>query len=160
MAHTVQLAIQSVWTHWTDLSRPSDQSWRNLIWGPGPKIISFVLSATINSLPAPDMLKLMISEVGCCNLCGATQCTLFHILVGCTKALTDKRYTWRHDSVLATLLQILVPVLIRHNAVKVTASRPDSFVFVKATPTGAKTTSQTGHQRSTASREVPVHQCQ
>ena len=141
MAHTVQLAMQSVWTHWTDKSSPFDLSWRNLIWGPGPRIISFVLNATINSLPTPDMLKLMgISEVGYCNLCGASQCTLFHILVGCTKALTDKRYTWRHDSVLATLLQILVPVLIRHNAVKVTASRPDPIAFVKATPAGAKTT--------------------
>ena len=41
---------------------------------------------------------------------------------------------------LATLLQILVPVLIRHNAVKVTAPRPDPIAFVKATPAGAKTT--------------------
>jgi hypothetical protein len=133
MSHAAELAMQSVWTHWADSSGPFDLSWRNLIWGPGPRIISFVLNATINSLPTPDMLKLMgLSPVGSCTLCGAPQCTLFHILVGCDKGLTDKRYTWRHDSVLATMLQILVPALIRHNSSKPTAGRPAPIVFTKA----------------------------
>ena len=131
MSHVAELAMQSVWTHWADKSSPFDLSWRNLIWGPGPKIIKFVLNATINSLPTPDMLKLLgISLVGSCGLCGALQCTLFHILVGCKKTLTNKRYTWRHDSVLATMLQILVPALIRHNASKLASTRPAPIAFV------------------------------
>lgn len=133
MAHAAELAMQSVWTHWADKSSPFDLSWRNLIWGPGPRIISFVLNAAINSLPTPSMLHLMdLSPVETCKLCGAPKCTLFHILVGCTKALTDKRYTWRHDSVLATMLQILVPVLIRHNAAKPVHARPAPIPFVSA----------------------------
>jgi hypothetical protein len=133
MAHVAQLAMQSVWTHWADHSNPFDLSWRNLIWGPGPRLISFVLNATINSLPTPDMLTLMgISESGICGLCGAPQCTLFHILVGCEKSLIDKRYTWRHDSVLATLLQLLVPVLIRHNESSPSSARPTPIAFVTA----------------------------
>ena len=125
--------MQSVWSHWADKSSPFDLSWRNLIWGPGPRIISFVLNAAINSLPTPDMLHLMnLSPSASCKLCGAPQCTLFHILVNCNKALTDKRYTWRHDSVLATLLQILAPVLIRHNASKHVTVRHAPIAFVSA----------------------------
>ena len=78
------------------------------------------------------MLHLMgLSAVETCTLCGANKCTLFHILVGCDKALKDKRYTWRHDSVLATLLQLLVPVLMRHNASKPASSKPTPITFVK-----------------------------
>ena len=134
MAHAAGLAMQSVWMHWKDQSSAFDLSWRNLIYGPGPRIISFVLNATINSLPTPDMLTLMgLSANGTCKLCGATQCTLFHILSNCTKALNDKRYTWRHDSVLATMLQILVPFLIRHNASKPIRPQPPRIAFVSAT---------------------------
>ena len=124
--------MQSVWTHWIDHSLPFDLSWRNLIWGPGPRVISFTLNTCINSLPTPDMLHLMgISEVGMCSLCGAKQCTLFHILVGCNKALTDKRYTWRHDSVLATVLQLMVPLLIRHNN-STPNNKPSPITFIAA----------------------------
>ena len=134
MAHAAGLAMQSVWMHWAEHSNAFDLSWRNLIWGPGPRIISFVLNATINSLPTPDMLNLMnLSSVSSCSICGTPQCTLFHILVNCTKALTDKRYTWRHDSVLATMLQILVPILIRHNASELPSTKPSRIAFVNAT---------------------------
>ena len=134
MARAAGLGMQSVWMHWAELSNTFDLSWRNLIWGPGPRIISFVLNATINSLPTPDMLHLMgLSEVCSCSMCGAPQCTLFHMLVNCTKALTDKRYTWRHDSVLATMLQILVPNLIRHNASELPSSKPSRIASASAT---------------------------
>ena len=74
MAHAAGLAMQSVWMHWTDQSSAFDLSWRNLIYGPGPRIISFVLNATINSLPTPDMLNLM----GLCE----------HVLVSCVVQLS------------------------------------------------------------------------
>ena len=73
-----------------------------------------------------------MSVNGSCKLCGATQCTLFHILSNCEKALADKRYSWRHDSVLATTLQILVPFLIRHNASKPVRAQPPRIAFVSA----------------------------
>lgn len=117
MSHTAELAMHSVWMNWADKSMPFDLSWRNLIWGPGPRVISFVLNATMNTMPTPDLLHLMkISESAKCGLCGADQCTLFHILSNCNKSLKDKRYSWRHDSVLATVLQLIVPKLIQHNS--------------------------------------------
>ena len=50
----------------------------------------------------------------------------------CDKALRDKRCTWRHDSVLATLLQLLVPVLMQRNASTPPSTRPAPIAFVSA----------------------------
>ncbi len=55
--HASCLTRQGVWTHW-DYVLPFDLSWPNLIYGPGPRIIAFVLNAQINSVRTPDMWKL------------------------------------------------------------------------------------------------------
>jgi len=50
------------------------------------------------------MLRLWnYKKVSDCPLCGADRCTLHHILVGCSTALEQKRYIWRHDSVLSNI---------------------------------------------------------
>ena len=116
VAHAHTLAMQGVWTNWWERTISFDYTWNNLIYGTGPRVLSFVLNATINSLPSRDLLCLLgynVSKI--CPLCGG-RATVHHILVNCKKALLDKRYTWRHDSVLATLLQALQPVLISHNS--------------------------------------------
>jgi hypothetical protein len=72
-----------------------------LIYGPGPKVIAFVLNAQINSVKTPDMMKLWgYTPTSQCHLCEHKQCTLHHILVNCPFALEQGRYNWRHDSVL------------------------------------------------------------
>lgn len=115
-SHCHQLAMQGVWTKWWRKVKSFDYSWNNVLFGPGPRIVSFVLNATINSLPTPDMLKLMnISHDATCKICGAPRCTLHHILVGCSRALQDKRYTWRHDSVLNSLSQAIKERIDLHN---------------------------------------------
>ena len=38
-----------------------------------------------------------------CSFCGNVQ-TLAHILAGCSTALEQGRYTWRHDSILMTII--------------------------------------------------------
>ena len=89
------------------------------------------------------MLSLMkLSTCSRCPLCGVKQCTLFHILVNCSKALRDKRYTWRHDSVIATLLQILVPRLIAQNAEPPSSQLWPRIQFVKANANPSKTVHQ------------------
>ena len=65
----MSLAWQSVWSNWADDVIPFDLSWRNLLYGPGPKLIAFILNATINWAQTPDLLLLWgKSKVSKCAL--------------------------------------------------------------------------------------------
>ena len=114
LTHTASLAQQGVWTHWNDCV-PFPLPWHQLIHKP-PKLISFVLSSFINSARTPDMLKLWgYKKSAECSLCKKEQCTLAHIITGCRVALRQKRYTWRHDSVLKTLEPFLKSHIDKQN---------------------------------------------
>jgi hypothetical protein len=118
LRHASCLVQQGVWTHWDDV-RPFDLSWRNLIYGPGPRVIAFVLNAQINSVRTPDMLKLWGKiESAHCPLCSHPKCTLHHILVNCPVGLKQKRYHWRHDSVLANIEPALIKLISEINHTK------------------------------------------
>src|SRR6185503_1590439 len=53
-----------------------------------------------------------------CGLCGYTTCTLFHILCNCTFSLLNKRYNWRHDTVLSTFEPFIRERLRKQNELK------------------------------------------
>jgi hypothetical protein len=92
-----------------------------------PSLIKFVLNAQINCVRTPDMLKLWgYTTVATCPLCSANQCTLHHILVNCNFALDQKRYTWRHDSVLKNIEVSLAALVADFN-------RKQPRVLVKTT---------------------------
>ena len=96
--------MNGLWSTWFEHTRPLDFSWETLIFGPGKRIISFLLNATINTIPSPFLLRLLNQQKSAkCKLCSNSNCNTSHILAGCHVALTSKRYTWRHDSVLMTL---------------------------------------------------------
>ena len=121
MCHAACLPLQGVWTTWIDSARPYDLSWQNLITAP-PSLIKFVLNAQINSVRTPDMLKLWgYTKSATCALCNAPQCTLHHILVNCAFALSQKRYTWRHDSVLKNIEIKLASLVTDFNGKKPTS---------------------------------------
>jgi hypothetical protein len=83
---------------------PFDLSWKHLLCTKNPKMISWVLNASLNSVVTPDLRKLWgYVKSAVCPLCDHTQASLSHILSNCTRALAQRRYSWRHDSVLATL---------------------------------------------------------
>jgi len=116
LQHAACLVRQGVWSHYLDCVRPFDLSWNSLTFSE-PKVISFVLNALINSVRTPDMLKLWgYSESAACPLCDAENCTLHHVLVNCPYALNQKRYTWRHDSVLSNIEIALSQILHEFNS--------------------------------------------
>ena len=126
LAHAVGLPLQGVWTTWPESARPFDLSWQSLITT-APSLIKFVLNAQINCVRTPDMLKLWgYTTVATCPLCSANQCTLHHILVNCSFALNQKRYTWRHDSVLKNI-EVSVAALVAD------FNRKQARVLVKTT---------------------------
>ena len=70
------------------------------------------MNAGINTLPTLDNLKRWGKRVNDrCPFCGNIQ-TLLHVLSNCSTALDQGRYTWRHNSVLTTLIELIRPVLI------------------------------------------------
>ena len=65
------------------------------------------------------MLKLWgFIEKSTCPLCAQEPCNLHHILVNCRYALDQKRYTWRHDSVLVNIQTALLSLLEKFNKKK------------------------------------------
>ena len=136
--HSHTLNMQGLWSTWFEHTFPLDFSWHNLIFGPGKKIISFLLNASINSVPSPYLLKLIgYKDSSKCNLCNREPCNTSHILAGCPQALRSKRYTWRHDSVLLTLLPELEKRITDHNQQAISSDTysppiPISSSFVKS----------------------------
>jgi hypothetical protein len=109
-------AMQGCFLRFKD-ARPFDLSWRHLIGTRNPKLVTWVLNASINSVVTPDLRKLWgVCHDAKCPLCGHSQASLFHILVGCSVALKQLRYSWRHDSVLLTLQDPLQRRIEDHNA--------------------------------------------
>ena len=144
--HAQSLAQQGVWLQWRDSTVPYDLSWKNLIHGPGPHVLKFVLNATVNWVKTPDTLKLWgYIKKAYCILCGKKQCTLHHIIAACDKALSDGRFNWRHDSVLYHL-EIALRSLIEHaNSLATSEDKPPvlpisaSFVPAGESPSASPT---------------------
>ena len=90
-----------------------------------------MLNSYINSVPTPDLRKMWgYKDKADCELCGHDQCTLIHILACCPEALRQKRYTWRHDSVLKT-----IELTLRDHVNKMNVNVKDThkkIVFVKS----------------------------
>jgi hypothetical protein len=112
----IHKSMQGCYMRFRD-AEPFDLSWNHLIGTRNPRLITWVLNASINSVVTPDLRKLWrLRSEAKCHLCGHKQASLFHILSGCRVALTQMRYTWRHDSVLITLQDALQCRVDDHNA--------------------------------------------
>ena len=134
LAHSLSLKQQSVWLQWAETAHPFDFSWQNLIWGSiSPAIFKFVLNASVNWVRTPDLMHLWgyNSSMQCC-LCGVQKCTLHHIISECSFALEDKRFTWRHDSILNLINISLKDHVESINQKQPTTKSPPLINFVKA----------------------------
>ena len=69
------------------------------------KTLVFCLAATFNVLPSPSNLRRWhITTETSCVLCHKPLCTTSHVLSACNVALTQGRFTYRHDQVLACIV--------------------------------------------------------
>ena len=86
--------------------------WNRIMQGLPAGQLSFLLRAASDTLPTPHNLKhWRFSVDGSCPLCSSPPPTTLHILNGCPLALSQGRYTWRHDSVLVKLLSTIKMLL-------------------------------------------------
>ena len=126
-AHACQLAMQGQWTKWDHVMK-QDWNWQALLYSYSPSLLSFALNSVQLTLPTPDNLQRWNKQSEAnCKLCRKQNCTLLHILTGCSKALMEGRYTWRHDSILGIISRYLRAVIVEKN---------------KETPAVAKTTKE------------------
>ena len=104
LTHCYGYAIQGDWLNF-DAVLKADLSWNSLIYSIPQELLKFLLNSTHNVLPTSDNLRRWgktTVDLRCC-LCGFSNPTLKHILNGCSMALKQGRYTWRHDSILLHL---------------------------------------------------------
>ena len=109
------------------------------------------VNAGVNTLPSFDNLKRWGKRTNDrCPFCGNIQ-TLAHILSNCTVALDQGRFTWRHNTVLMSIIEVIRPRLgsfelfsdmpgltAPHGGtipphILVTNLRPDLFLFDETT---------------------------
>ena len=86
-------------------------TWKSFMWDIPQGVLKFAINAGINTLPTLDNLKRWGKRTSDrCPFCGNIQ-TLLHVLSNCSIALDQGRYTWRHNSVLSTIISCIRPVL-------------------------------------------------
>ena len=86
-------------------------TWKSYLWDIPQGVLKSALNAGVNTLPSMDNLKRWGKRVSDrCAFCGNTG-TLAHVLSNCSVALNQGRYTWRHNSVLGSLISLIRPHL-------------------------------------------------
>ena len=127
-------AVQGDWLSF-DAVLKADLSWSSLMYSIPQELLKFLINSTHNVLPTPDNLKRWGKAVVDmkCHLCGFLNPTLKHILNGCSVALKQGRYTWRHDKILMRMVEELQTFLQGVNAKKVSyVDLKDTFItFVR-----------------------------
>ena len=83
--------------------------------------LKFIIKAVHDLLPTPANKNKWFGTSEMCSLCGGNA-TLNHILSGCTVALTQGRYKWRHDKVLKEIA-LSIDSKIKENAKRQTGKK-------------------------------------
>ena len=113
----------------------ADLGWSSLIYSIPQELLKFLMNSTHNVLPTPGNVKRWGKTVldMKCHLCGFLNPTLKHILYGCSVALKQGRYTWRHDKIFTRLVEEAQTFLQRVNAKNVShVDLRDTFItFVR-----------------------------
>ena len=88
-------------------------TWKSFIWSVPRGVAKFAVNASLNTLPSADNLKRWGKRTSdICTICDLNRKqTLSHILSYCNSALEQGRFTWRHNSVLRTIVDLLSPSL-------------------------------------------------
>ena len=130
-ARSVQMGQQGRWNLWNLTERRL--TWQEL-WQYEQLQLSFLLRSVHDLLPTPTNLeRWKLTEESSCPLCGQTG-TLAHILTACPTALSQGRYTWRHDQVLRALADSLEKE--RKKKRQPNTRRPEYIKFVREGQTG------------------------
>ena len=120
-AHLKQLIVQCKFLDSARLET-SCKTWNKLLTDFHPRQLSFLLKASSDTLPTAVNLRRWHIQCGAkCTLCDSNCPTTAHILGGCPVALSQQRYTYRHNKVLHILASKLITLFADCHDVKVHA---------------------------------------
>ncbi|GFR81669.1 reverse transcriptase [Elysia marginata] len=101
----VQQPQQGQWTNW-DSAIQRSLTWKD-IWQITPLRISFLIRSVYDLLPSnANLVRWGKKDDPACPLCHGRQ-TTEHVLSSCKVALSQGRYTWRHNRVLQELASVI-----------------------------------------------------
>ena len=91
------------------IEEDSNVTWKSYLWNMPRGVVKFALNSSLETLPTADNLKRWGKRASdLCLICnGQGKQTLNHVLSSCNVSLNQGRFTWRHDSVLKTLLAFI-----------------------------------------------------
>ena len=108
----------------------SDMAWQSAIYNLPKGLMAFILNSSLNTLPTMDNLKRWGKRLSnSCRHCGMPE-YLSHVLAGCKKSLDQGRYTYRHDSVLHVIHELVTDI---------TSSNPNIEVLTDLTNNNEQT---------------------
>ena len=113
-----------------------------------PNWLQFAIRSTYDLLPTPtNLMRWGKSDCAECGLCSGPG-HLEHILSSCRTALTQRRFTWRHDKVLRKLAHHVELKRVNANKVETKRAKKDTIKFVKAGQTARKKTNMKNTEHS------------
>ena len=93
---------------------------------------SFCISSTYDTLPSPSNLKRWkLTTEASCFLCNKDPCTTSHILGACKVALSQGRFTFRHDNVLRIIITNIRSSIKNIKSTVPASKQPIKIKFVK-----------------------------
>ena len=123
--HLQTLSVQSKFADSAELET-SCRTWHRLLSSLHPGQLSFLLRAASDTLPT--VMNLQRWKIQCsakCILCDSSHPTTAHVLSGCPTALSQDRYTYRHDLVLQSLVTYFVKMFTNLPFIRVYADLPN-----------------------------------
>ena len=119
---------------------------------PAVNLTSFSTSSTYDTLPSPSNLnRWKLTTEASCFLCNKDTCTTSHILRACKVALSQGKFTLRHDNVLRTVISNMRSSIKTIKSSVPSSKYPLKIKFVKKRTKGkTKNSSSSGilHQAS------------
>ena len=95
-------------------------------------LTSFCISSTYDTLPSPSNLKRWkLTTEASCFLCNKDTCTTSHILGACKVALSQGRFTFRHDNVLRIIISNIRSSIKTIKSSVPSSKQPIKIKFVK-----------------------------
>ena len=123
--HLQTLSVQCKFADSAELET-SCRTWNRLLSSMHPGQLSFLLRAASDTLPtAMNLRRWNIQCHAKCVLCDSSRPTTAHVLGGCPVALSQERYTYRHDLVIQSLVDSFIRVYIDLPYIRVYADLPN-----------------------------------